>query len=86
MTPDSLRYRLNDLGLTQKGAARLLEVNYRTMRRWCSGAQDIPEALQGRLDTVSDAEVVEAMRDSDGPRQWGLRADRWRAERQRGEG
>lgn len=34
------------LGLTMVGAARLFEVNERTGRRWASGEQDIPKAVE----------------------------------------
>lgn len=34
MTPDQYRAILEKLGLTQLGAARLLDVNERTSRRW----------------------------------------------------
>ena len=36
MTPTQLRDTLARLGLTQTGAARLLGVDERTMRRWCA--------------------------------------------------
>lgn len=66
MTHDTLRYRLNELGLTQRGLARLLDVNFRTVRRWANGRQDIPEALAGRLDQVTQDEVADVMRRSVG--------------------
>ena len=42
MTPDELRAALTRLGLTQSGAARLLHVEPRTVRRWIAGDRDIP--------------------------------------------
>ncbi len=45
MTPDQLRAALDRLGLTQVGAARLLGIDPRTMRRYCAGDLDIPKWL-----------------------------------------
>lgn len=61
MTPDALRWRLNELGLTQKGLSRLLGINYRTVRRWASGDQEPPEGLRARLGAVTADEVADAM-------------------------
>lgn len=43
MTPNQLRAALDRLGLTQVGAARLLGIDPRTMRRYCSGTLPIPK-------------------------------------------
>jgi plasmid maintenance system antidote protein VapI len=64
MTPERLRYRINELGLTQKGLGRLLDINYRTVRRWCSGQNDIPDGLEDRLAEVTWDEVADAMKRS----------------------
>lgn len=42
MTSDEYRTALEQLGLTQGGAARLLGVDERTSRRWANGERDIP--------------------------------------------
>lgn len=54
--------RLRELGLSQNGLARLLEVNQRTVRRWCSGQNEIPDALWDRLRRVTPDEIAHAMR------------------------
>lgn len=41
-TPTELRELLGRLGLTQTGAALLLGVEGRTMRRWLAGSRSIP--------------------------------------------
>ena len=46
---DSLRALIDALGLTQRDAATLAGINQRTMRRFCSGHQPIPDWLEGRL-------------------------------------
>ena len=61
MTPDELRRWLDTAGVTQGGLSRLVEVNVRTVRRWCSGHQPIPDALRSRLDRVTDDEIDDAM-------------------------
>lgn len=61
MTPERLRYRLGELGLTQGGLARLLGIDSRAIRRWMSGKWAIPEGLEGRLDEVTEDDVAEAM-------------------------
>ena len=44
-TPDELRDRLDYLGLSQRGAARVLHIDERTMRRYCSGQYPVPEVV-----------------------------------------
>lgn len=54
MTPTDLRAQLARLGLTQTGAARLLGVNPRTVRRWLEDG-DIPPPvvrLLGAMEAV----------------------------------
>ncbi len=46
---DSLRALIDSLGLTQRDAATLAGINQRTMRRFCSGHQPIPNWLESRL-------------------------------------
>ena len=45
MTPTELRDILSRLGLPQTGAAHLLGVDDRTMRRWVGGEVGIPEPV-----------------------------------------
>lgn len=42
MTPATFKSCLDSLGLTQAGAARLLDVHHVTVRKWASGATAIP--------------------------------------------
>lgn len=42
MTPTDLRATLTRLGLSQVGAAKVLGVNDRTVRRWIAGDLEIP--------------------------------------------
>lgn len=42
---DRLRDMLRELHLSQRGAARMLGVNERTMRYWCAGDGPIPPML-----------------------------------------
>ena len=42
MTADEYREAIEQLGLTQSAAARLLGVDDRTSRRWACGERDIP--------------------------------------------
>lgn len=54
MTPDQLRTTLDRLGLTQVGAARLLGIDPRTMRRYCAGDLDIPKWLPLALKGIKN--------------------------------
>jgi transcriptional regulator with XRE-family HTH domain len=49
MTPDQFRAALCRLGQTQAGAARLLGVDGRTVRRYASGEREIPKPAQRLL-------------------------------------
>lgn len=50
-TPRTLSTAITRLGLSQTGAAKVLGVNPRTMRRWLAGDSEIPKwvplALKG---------------------------------------
>ena len=46
MSPSHLRAILERLSLSQMDAARFLEVDGRTMRRWISGEVIIPKSVQ----------------------------------------
>ena len=50
VTPAWLRARLDAAGATQGEAARLLEVDARTARRWCLGESIMPRAAAILLD------------------------------------
>lgn len=56
MTPDEIRATLARLGLPQTGAARLLGVDARTFRRWCSG-DPMPELAARVLRMASAGEL-----------------------------
>lgn len=44
-TPDELRELLTRAGLSQRAAARKLEIDEREFRRMCSGDAEIPEIV-----------------------------------------
>lgn len=46
MTPQAYKEALATLGLSQAAAARLFWVNPRTGRRWASGEQPVPRAVE----------------------------------------
>lgn len=58
MTSDQFRARLTALGLSQVGAARALNLDPRTVRRYCSGALPVTRLVELALDglTISDLE------------------------------
>lgn len=46
MTPaDKIRAQLDACGLSQRGAARALDLDERTIRRYCAGHEDYPVPL-----------------------------------------
>lgn len=49
MTPEQLIATLARLGLSQSGAARVLEVDPRTVRRWVAGDGPIPKTVEMAL-------------------------------------
>lgn len=52
MTPDEFCREMDRLGLTQLGAAELMGVNDRTIRRWMRGERPIPPLVSTFLATV----------------------------------
>lgn len=52
------RTRIDDLlsraGLTQRAAARVLEIDERTMRRYVLGESTMPDMLLGRLERLAE--------------------------------
>jgi hypothetical protein len=51
---DWLRSTLEELGMSQREAARRLEVDDRTMRYWCSGQMPIPKVIKLAIETLSE--------------------------------
>lgn len=49
MTPDQLRKLLDKAGLSQRGAARQLDIDERTMRRYCAGEMPLPRTVEYAL-------------------------------------
>ena len=62
MTPNDLRHELRRLGLSQPALARMLAVNERTARRWASGDQPIPSAVEALLPRLDRAEAYALLR------------------------
>ena len=52
MTANQFRATLERLGLSQRGASRMFNVNERTVRRWASGDFSIPEAIIENLNRL----------------------------------
>ena len=46
MTALQLQRLLDRAGLSQRGAAKALEINERTMRKYCAGDQKIPKTVE----------------------------------------
>lgn len=64
MTPPDLRAQLAHLGLTQAGAAALVGVDDRTMRRWIAGDRAVPEPVARLLWACQQfPALLEALRD-----------------------
>ena len=59
MTPKQLRAALARMGLSQRGAARLLDINDRTMRKYIAGDLVIPELLVWALRGLAQREQDE---------------------------
>jgi hypothetical protein len=56
MTPKQLRAALARLGLSQRAAARLLDIDERTMRKYVAGDLVIPEMLVWALRGLAQRE------------------------------
>jgi hypothetical protein len=52
---------IEELGYSQVGISRLLGVNDRTGRRWASGEQDIPKAVEVTLTLLKDFGLTSAV-------------------------
>ena len=59
MTPKQLRAALASIGLSQRAAARLLDINDRTMRKYVAGDLVIPELLVWALRGLAQREQDE---------------------------
>jgi DNA-binding transcriptional regulator YiaG len=55
VTASAFRRRLAALGLSQRGFARHVGANERTVRRWIAGEQDIPPWVALVLDLMEKA-------------------------------
>lgn len=53
MTPDTLRRIVEHVGICQRHFAQALGVSDRTLRRWLSGAQPIPEGAAADIRQVA---------------------------------
>jgi hypothetical protein len=53
LTALQLKRVLANAALSQRGAAKLLEINERTMRRYISGEQPIPRVVEYALMWIS---------------------------------
>jgi plasmid maintenance system antidote protein VapI len=46
MTALQLQRLLDRIGLSQRGAAKALEINERTMRKYCAGDSPVPKPVE----------------------------------------
>ena len=53
MTPSEFRICLDMLAWSQRGLAKLLDLDDRLVRRWASGANEVPEDVAGWLATLA---------------------------------
>lgn len=60
MTQDAFRALLSRLDLSQVGAAKLLRVEDRTVRRWCSGDAPIPFTAWALLSMLDRGLITES--------------------------
>lgn len=58
MTPDELRSELSRLGLSQVGAAKVLDYDERSVRRWVTGDKPIPRAVALLLPKLTPKEAA----------------------------
>ena len=63
MTPKQLRATLASIGLSQRGAAQLLDINDRTMRKYVAGDLVIPELLVWALRGLGQREQAQREQD-----------------------
>ncbi len=65
MTPTQLRKRLEECGLSQRGAARALDLSERTMRHYCAGDTPIPLVVDYALRWLAQIEAVKRLQPGD---------------------
>jgi len=53
MTPAELRALLKFCGLSQRAAAQALDIDERTMRRYCAGSAKIPQVVELAVKAVA---------------------------------
>jgi DNA-binding transcriptional regulator YiaG len=56
LTATQFRAMLKRLKLSQRGAARLFEVDERTARRWALDERKVPEAVAAKLNELAKAQ------------------------------
>jgi len=54
MTPTQLRKLLEKAGLSQRGAAKMLEIDERTMRYYAAGTYPIPRSIEIALTCLAE--------------------------------
>ena len=64
MTPDLLRAELDRLGITRRALRVMIDANYRTVRRWCSGDMDIPKAGMRLLECLDPEDASDLIREA----------------------
>jgi len=57
MDADDLRWELDRLGITQNGLARVVGTNPRTVRRWATNQQPIPQGIDLLLERLEPSEA-----------------------------
>ena len=60
MTAQVFRAALNDLGLTQVGAAEFLRVQPTTVNRWARGKRKVPGPVAAALECLRERRALEA--------------------------
>jgi hypothetical protein len=59
MTPAELREQLEKGGLSQRGAARELGLDERTMRKYCAGNLPVPKVVELALRWVAQQSLAD---------------------------
>jgi plasmid maintenance system antidote protein VapI len=60
MTALQLQRLLDRAGLSQRGAAKALEINERTMRKYCAGDSKIPKTVEYAIQWVCSTAAKES--------------------------
>ena len=65
MTPaDEIRAELDRLGITQRALSVMIDANYRTVRRWCSGDMEIPRAVMLLLEGLEPEDASDLINEA----------------------